>query len=130
MTGRCNAGTTDTKMKGTYSDFQVWLNRKGIVNLISIPMLEATGYIILTHTHVDWVVTTPEGKDITFKHDKGVCTGITYINRRDQKEGIVMIETVWKNMGSNTPAYQRGSAGQGSARTRRSSTRQGTQING
>ena len=72
MTGRCNSGTTVTKMKGTYGDFQMWLNKKDIANLISIPMLEASGYITSTHTNADWVVTTTEGKDITFKRDKGV----------------------------------------------------------
>ena len=82
MTGRCNAGTMVTNIKGTYGDFQVWLNKKFIANLISIPMLEASGYIVLTHTHEDWVVTTPEGKDITFKHDKVVCTGMPYIDLR------------------------------------------------
>ena len=46
ITGRCNAGTTVTNMKGTYGDFQVWLNKKGIANLISIPMLEGNGYIV------------------------------------------------------------------------------------
>ena len=88
MTGRCNAGTTVTKMKGKYGDFQVWLNKKGI--------LEASGYIISNHTHKDWVVTTPEGKYITFKCDKGVCTEMTYIDLHDQKEGLVMIKTVRK----------------------------------
>ena len=39
MTGICNAGTTVTKMMGTYDDFQVWINKKGIANLITIPML-------------------------------------------------------------------------------------------
>ena len=58
-------------------------------------MLEARGYIVWTHTHADWVVTTPEGKDITLNHDKGVCTRMPYIDLRDQKEGLVMIETVW-----------------------------------
>ena len=96
MTGRCNAGTTVTKKKETYGYFQVWLNKKGIADLISIPMLEESGYIVSTHTHVDWVVTTPDVKDITFKRDKGVCTGMPYIGLRDQKEGLVMIETVRK----------------------------------
>ena len=96
MTGRCYAGTTVTKMKGKYGDLQVWLNKKGIANLIFIPMLEASGYIVSTHTHTDWVVTTPEGKDIKFKRAKGVCTGMSYINLHDQKEDIVMIETVRK----------------------------------
>ena len=39
---------------------------------------------------------TPEGKNINFKRDKGVRTGMPYIDLRDQKEGLVMIETVWK----------------------------------
>ena len=108
MTGRCNAGTTVSKMKGTYGDFKVWLSKKGITNLISIPMLEAIGYIVLTYTHVDWVVTTPEGNGITFKRDKRVCTGMPYINICDQKEGLVMVETVRGNMGGNTPEQIKG----------------------
>ena len=78
-TRRCNSVTTVIKMKGIYDDFQVWLNKKGITNLISIPMLEGSGYILTTHTHADWFVTTPEGKDITFNCDKEVCTGMPYI---------------------------------------------------
>ena len=50
MTGRCNAGTTITNKRGSYEDFKVWLNEKGIANLISIPMLEASGYTVSTHT--------------------------------------------------------------------------------
>ena len=94
MTGRCNAGATVTKIKGTYGDFQMWLNKKGIANLISIPMLEASGYIVSTHTHTYGVVTNPEGKDITFNSDKGYaleCPTSTSV-----KEGLVMIETVRK----------------------------------
>ena len=102
MTGRCNAELTVTKMKRTYGDFQVWLNKKGIANLISIPILEASGYIVSTHINADWAITTLEGKDITFKRDKGVCTGMTYIDLHEQKEVLVMIETVRKNMGGNT----------------------------
>ena len=62
----------------------MWLNKKCIANLIYIPMLEESGYIISTHTHIYWVVTTPEGKEITFKRDKGGCTGMIYIDLRDQ----------------------------------------------
>ena len=108
MTGRCNAGTTITKIKETYGDLQVWINNKGIADLISIPMMEAGGYIVSTHTHTYWVVTTPKGKDITFKRDKGVCTGVPYIDLREQKESIVMIETVRENMGGNTPEKIKG----------------------
>ena len=68
----------------------------------------ASGYIVSTHTHAYWVVTTPEGKYITFKRDKGICTGMPYIDLREQKEGLVMIETVRKNVGVHTPYHIKG----------------------
>ena len=71
-------------------------------------MLEVSGYIVLAYTHADWVVNTPEGKGITFNCDNEVCTGIPYINLREQKEGLVMIETVQKNMGCNTTEQIKG----------------------
>ena len=61
MTGRCNTDTTRTSKRGSYGDFKVWLNKKGIANLISIPMLEASGYIVSTHTKGEWKVVTPGG---------------------------------------------------------------------
>ena len=73
MNGSCNAGTVSTSNKGWYGDFQVWLNKKGILNLLSIPILEEAGYIVSTHTKSDWVVTAPKGKKIIFKRDTGVC---------------------------------------------------------
>ena len=48
MTGNCNAGTTRITKKGSYGDLQVWLNKQGVANLISIPMLEADGYTVST----------------------------------------------------------------------------------
>ena len=50
MNGNCNAGTVTLKKKGWYKNFQVWLNKQGIVNLLSIPMLEEAGYKVSTHT--------------------------------------------------------------------------------
>ena len=63
MTGNCNAGTTTANKQGSYGDFRVWLNKQGIANLISLPMLEASGYIVSTHTHGQWVVTSPLGEE-------------------------------------------------------------------
>ena len=108
MNSRCNAGTEVTKMKWACGDFQVWINKKGIANLISIPMLESIGYIVLTHTHANCVVTTPEGKDITFKRDKGVFNGMPYIDLCEQKGGLVMIGTVRKNIRGHTPDQIKG----------------------
>ena len=74
----------------------------GIANLLSIPMLENTGYIVYTHTKKDWVVITPKGKTITFNRDSGVCQGMPYIDLRDNNDRICMIETVRKNFAGFT----------------------------
>ena len=65
--GSCNAGTVSNNTKGWYRGFGVWLNKKGVANLLSIPMLEAAGYLVSTHTHGNCVVTSPKGKMINFK---------------------------------------------------------------
>ena len=98
MSGNCNAGTVVLKKKGWYKNFQVWLNEQGIVNLLSIPMLEEAGYKVSTHTDRNWEVTTPQGAVVVFKRDTGVCKGMPYIDLREQQEGHVMLETVKKNM--------------------------------
>ena len=102
MNGSCNAGTVTTNTRGWYGELKVWLNERGIVNLLSIPRLEDAGYIVSTHTKGDWVVTTPKGKKIIFKRDTGVCKGMQYINLREHKEGISMIETVCKKFVGTT----------------------------
>ena len=86
MNGSCNAGRVSTNNEGWYGNFQVWLNKKGIANLLSIPILEEAGYIVLTHTKSDWVVTTPKGKKIVFKGDTGICNRMPYIDLRKNME--------------------------------------------
>ena len=102
MNGSCNAGTVSTSTKGWYGDFEVWLNKKGIANLLSIPTLEDAGYLVSTHTNAEWVVTTPKGKKITFERDTGVCTGMPFIDLRKTEEGFAMIETVRKSFAGAT----------------------------
>ena len=72
VNGSCNAGTVTTNTRGWYGKFEVWLNERGISNLLSIPMLEDAGYIVSTDTFGDWVVTNQKGKKIVFKRDTGV----------------------------------------------------------
>ena len=50
MNVNCNAGTTRMTKRVTYGRLRVWLNENGIVNLISIPKLEADGYVVRTDT--------------------------------------------------------------------------------
>ena len=87
---------------------RVWLNENGIANLISIAKLEADGYTVQTDTKGEWKVSTPEGKTILFKRDKGMCVGMPYIDLLDYKQGLVLIETVRKNMGGFTRRKLRG----------------------
>ena len=65
-------------------------------------MLEEAGYIISTHTKSDWVVTTPKGKKIVFKRDKGLCNRMKYIDLRESIEGFTMIETIRKKFAGAT----------------------------
>ena len=101
MEGSCNAGTVLTNTNGWYGDFEVWLNKKGIPNVLS-PMLEAASYLVSTHTHGDWVVTSLKGKKIVLKQDTGVCTRMPYIDLRDKQEGTSMIKTVCKKFAGAT----------------------------
>ena len=62
MNGSFNVGIVTTNTRGWYGEFKVWLNESGIANLLSIPMIEDSGYIVSTHTKGDWIVTNPKVK--------------------------------------------------------------------
>ena len=46
MNGSCNAGAVSTRKKDWFGEFEVWYNKYGMANLLSVPMLEADGYTI------------------------------------------------------------------------------------
>ena len=83
MEGSCNAGTVSTRERGWFGEFQVWYNKHGMANLLSVPMLEEDGYKISAHTDGDWIVKSPKGKKIIFKRDTGMTRGMPYIDIRD-----------------------------------------------
>jgi hypothetical protein len=91
----CNAGTNFATKKGWYRDlFDLWLVRNGIPNLLSLPQLEADGFMVSYHTGGNWIVTTPHGNEITFhREEDGVCRGFPYINMQS-KVAMAMIQTV------------------------------------
>ena len=60
---RRKAGTNITKCGST----------RRIVNVLSIPMLEESGYKASTHTDNKWKVIIPQGEVIVFKQNVGVC---------------------------------------------------------
>ena len=82
----CNAGTTSTSRQRSYGQSRVWLNEQGIADLLSVPMLEESGYIVSSHTKKEWEVTNPEGVIITFKRDTGICKGMPYIDLREVED--------------------------------------------
>ena len=61
-------------------------------------MLEEAGYKVSTHTDGNWKVTTPQGEVIGFKRDIRICNHMPYIDLREHAEGLVLLETVEKNM--------------------------------
>ena len=82
LTGHSNGGTTTFNKKGYYGLFKMWLNKNGIANLLSIPQLEQDGLVIGYNTKRNWTVTTPQGKEIVFRKDIGLCEGMPYIDMR------------------------------------------------
>ena len=78
------------------------MNKKGISNLLSTPMLKEAGYIVSTHTKSNWVVTTPKGEKIILKRDTGVCNRMPFIDLRENMEGFSMIETIIKQFAGAT----------------------------
>ena len=88
LTGHCNAGTTTSTKKGLYGQFEMWLNKQGIPNLLSILQLEEDGYVVDYNTNRDWVVTTPQGEKIKFKRDTGLCNHMPYIDMKEQTVGV------------------------------------------
>ena len=68
----------------------MWLNEQGIVNLLSIPMLEEAGYKVTTHTDGKWTVIIPRGEVIVFTRDTGMCNRMPYIDLREYAEDLVM----------------------------------------
>jgi hypothetical protein len=73
--------------------FHIWLVCNSIANLLSLPQLEDTGFTISYHTGGKWIVTNPQGKDITFhcKSD-GVCRSFPYLNMQSTLT-VAMVQT-------------------------------------
>ena len=68
----CNTGANFATKKGWYRDlFDLWLVCNCTPNLLSLPQLEADGFKLSYHTGGNWIVTTPQGEDITCWNPKG-----------------------------------------------------------
>ena len=78
----------------------MWLTEHGTANLLADPILESVGFIISFYTKKNWVVFTSKGKRYIFKRDTMVGKGMPYIDRRKDKVGMAMVETVCKNFES------------------------------
>jgi len=67
----CNASTNYATKKGWHRDLlDLWLVCNGIANLLSLTQLEVDGFTVSYHTGGYWIVTTPQGKEITFHQKK------------------------------------------------------------
>ena len=49
--GNCNAGVELSTKIGDIGVFNIWINKGGIANLLSIPQLEKTGFRVTVDTH-------------------------------------------------------------------------------
>jgi hypothetical protein len=74
--------------------FHLWLVCNGIANLLSFPQLKDNGFTINHHTEGKWIVTTPQGKDITFhRKPESVCHGFLYLNTQSIL-AVAMVQTI------------------------------------
>ena len=99
LTGHCNNGSSTINKKGWWYLCEFWYAPNGIANLLSIPALEASGYTVDYKTERStWLVTSPEGKIITFKVDMGdtLTKGMPYLDMRD-KQAVALLNTVRDN---------------------------------
>jgi hypothetical protein len=99
----CKAGTNFSTEKGWYRDlFDLWLLCNGITNLLSLPQLEADGFTVSYHTGGNWIITTPQGKEITFhRKENGVCCGFPYTDIHSTN-AMAMVQTVCQHYESYT----------------------------
>ena len=91
LRGGCNAGVTTSTRKGMLSLFDMCINEKGIADLLSIPQLEDYGYRVTCDTLTNWIVHTPQGKQIMFKRDKGICNRMPYVKVKTFQEKLALI---------------------------------------
>ena len=83
MQGHCNAGVTTSDTVGElFGLFKVWINGKGIANLLPIPQLEEDGYRVKYDTLGEWEVFTPQGDVIQFERDTGLCGRMSHLDLR------------------------------------------------
>eukprot|EP00956_Cyclotella_meneghiniana_P026461 scaffold57247_cov37-Cyclotella_meneghiniana.AAC.7 len=114
----CNAGSKLTNRQGYWNGIPFWVNTTGIANLLSMPKLEKSGWILKYKTGGIWEALSPNGQLLTFKKDTGLCGGMPYLDLSKPEEFItrvpedfVFIETVRKNMeGFTKEEVQRASA--------------------
>ena len=82
------------KEKDKLGTLDTWINPEVISNIISITKIEKSGYCITYDTKEEWVVYTPEGKNIIIKRDSGECEGMKYVELINTEPGIAAIKTV------------------------------------
>ena len=96
--GHCNAGTTNSNKKGTYLQlFDIWLVHNGIANLLLVPRLEKEGFLLTYCTMTTWTIQCPDVTVLNLKRDTGLCDRFPYLDIKQHKDAVVMIQTVRQN---------------------------------
>jgi len=97
LVSRCNAGTTQTKMKGNFGNLELWYNPSGIANLLSFDKMEKDGYEFTYQTKRTggrYVCHTPNG-DVKF--EKCNKLGFHYVDMRSNEAEVCLLNTVRGN---------------------------------
>lgn len=78
----CNAGTIMVGKQCFWSRINLWVSKRSIASMILLQVLEATGcgYEIDCQTGGVWVVHWSDGMTMQFSRDKGMTSGMPYID--------------------------------------------------
>ena len=74
--GKYNVATYLYNRKGWIGMLEMWLNKNGIVNILSIPKLEEDGYHVTYDTLVDWIFHILDDIQVKIERDMGTCKRI------------------------------------------------------
>ena len=98
LKGSCITGvTTSNKKVLMLGMFDMWINKKGIANLLSIPQLTDDGFTVNYDINGECVIYTPRGKKIVLQKDTGLCNRITFIDICLHKEAFALLQIVHNN---------------------------------
>ena len=92
--GNCNTWTTTADKTGSYGDISMWINKRGVANLLSLNQTDLDGCRVTYDTFKVWVLHVSDRTKIFFKRDTDIYDRMPYIDMHIIQAGFAMLQTV------------------------------------